>query len=118
MFPRPPRWRRLALIHNIAWSLGAYIGLSYIADHAPAEIWHGLRTSMLLTEGAGFAESWFVTVMAFAIYSFRHVVWLAAALCWLFFWRRRYLISMFAAWLPLANVGLLWLLFGLPLLPH
>lgn len=105
---------RFALWHHLLWSgfLGLVMLLAF--EHAPPELWYGLRTQLLLSFEPAQAEVWFVSVLAFCMYSALHMIAIGLGLAWFYFWRRRYFVSMAFAWLPGLNALVILILFGLP----
>lgn len=110
--------RKIALIHNVAWSATVLLLLKLAFDHAPPQLWYGLETSALLTISPSATERWFVAALAFAIYSLAFTMALALVCTWTFFLWKKYFVSMCAAWLPALNLALIAVLFGLPLAAH
>ncbi len=104
-----------ALVHNLCWTAGLLFVTFSAFEHAPPELWYGLKTQLLLSENSGPAEVWFVSILAFCLYSAAYVIFGALLLAWLCFLWRRYFVSIAVAWLSLSNVGVLAVLFGLPL---
>lgn len=108
------RLQKLAFVHGLLFTL-AYGGLLAAAYAlAPTELWLGLRAEHITSENPTPEETRFVTVLAFAISSLGYVLMIAMALIWWFMLRRRFWLAIAAAYLPLFNVLLLTLLFGLP----
>lgn len=110
--------RRIALVHNLTWTAIVAILLRLAFEHAPPGLWYGLRTSHLLTIAPNADERWFVSLLAFAVYSLAYTMVFALVFTWaLFFWRK-YWLSVASAWLPLFNLIVVGVLFGLPVAAH
>jgi hypothetical protein len=106
--------RRVALVHNLTLTAIVAVLLKLAFEHAPPGLWYGLRTSHLLTIAPTADERWFVSLLAFAVYSLAYTMALALIFSWaLFFWQK-YWLSIASAWFPLLNLVIVGILFGLP----
>ena len=106
--------KKFAFIHNLIWTAAVLIFMGAAFEHAPPELWYGLKTAMLLTPEPDAAERTFVSILAFCIYSCVYVLIGAPALAWVFYVLRRYFVSMLITWRTALNFVGLFILFGLP----